>query len=404
MNLIRPMLLAFVAAAASSAAVAQAPFLVGIRDVSLPNTSGQGSANLTARVHYPAAVAGTNAAVLPRAGGWPVVVFLHGFAAVGNNYAPVGNALASNGFVAVMSNTTQFDNQGQEYDGRALYAALVAANGSAASPLFGALDMSNAGLLGHSMGGGNVGNVLANNPGYRAGFCMAPVPPRGSNASNVRVPLGIVAGQGDSITPVASNAQPYYQALANYSAAKSYYLMNGDCTHLNVCAFSLASATDNAVFARSMAITLGWFDRFLRNGPLSLDAVFGPAPRGDARLVSASQQFVEPQVFASGLFAVGQTTRVSVAAEAGFCGIGLGSSLASAQPTPFGDLLLDAQTAALQWSGFTGSGASSQRLDVAVAVPLDPAFAGLPFAVQALGADRTGALRLGNALAFTIAQ
>jgi signal transduction histidine kinase len=38
------------------------------------------------------------------------------------------------------------------------------------------------------------------------------------------------------------------------------------------------------------------------------------------------------------------------------------------------------------------------------AVPLDPAFAGLPFAVQALGADRTGALRLGNALAFTIAQ
>jgi hypothetical protein len=28
----------------------------------------------------------------------------------------------------------------------------------------------------------------------------------------------------------------------------------------------------------------------------------------------------------------------------------------------------------------------------------------LPFAVQALGADRTGALRLGNALAFTIAQ
>ena len=33
MNLIRPMLLAFVAAAASPAAVAQAPFLVGIRDV-----------------------------------------------------------------------------------------------------------------------------------------------------------------------------------------------------------------------------------------------------------------------------------------------------------------------------------------------------------------------------------
>lgn len=396
--------LAFSLVVAAGVASAQSPFAVGVRDVSLPNTSGQGTANLTARVHYPAAVAGTNAAVLPRAGGWPVVVFLHGFAAVGNNYAPVGNALASNGFVAVMSNTTQFDNQGQEYDGRALYAALVAANGSTASPFVGALDMSNAGLLGHSMGGGNVGNVLAINPGYRAGFCMAPVTPRGSNASNVRVPLGIVVGQGDTIAPPSTYAQPYYQSLTNYGTAKSYYLMNGDCTHLNVCAFSLASATDNAVFARSMAITLGWFDRFLRNGPLGLDAVFGPAPRAEARLVTASQQFAEPQVFASGLFAVGQTTRLSVAAEAGFCGIGFASSIAPAQPTPFGDLLLDAQTAALQWSGFPGSGANAQRFDVAVSVPVDPVFSGLPFAVQALGVERTGALRLGNALSFVVAQ
>jgi len=382
---------------------AQSPFAVGTRDVSLPNTSGQGSANLTARVHYPAAVAGTNAAVLPRAGGWPVVVFLHGFAAVGNNYAPIGNALAANGFVAVMSNTMQFDNQGQEYDGRALYSVLSVADATAGGPFAGALDMGNAGLLGHSMGGGNVGNVLSNNPGYRAGFGMAPVTPRGSNAAAVRVPMGIVVGQGDSIAPAATYAQPFYASLTGYGDAKGYYLMNGDCTHLNVCAFSLISATDNAVFARSMAITLGWFDRWLRNGPLGLDAVFGPAPRGDARLVTASQQFTSPQVFASGLFAVGQTTRLSVAAEAGFAGIGFASSLAPSLATPFGDLLLDAPSAVLQWSGLTGSGASAQRYDASVAVPVDPVFAGFSFAVQALGVDRNGALRLGNALAFTIA-
>lgn len=386
-----------------AAPLAAQTFAVGIRDVSLPNTTGQGSGNLTARVHYPAVAAGTNAAVLPRAGGWPVVVYLHGFAATGNNYAPVGNALAANGFVAVMSNTMQFDNQGQEYDGRALYSALVAANATTGGPFVGALDMGNCGLLGHSMGGGNVGNVLAINPGYRAGFCMAPVPPRGSNAANIRVPLGIVAGQGDAITPVATNAQPYYAGLTNYAACKCYYLMNGDCTHLNVCAFSLITATDNAVFARSMAITIGWFDRWLRNGPLGLDAVFGPTPRGDARLISATQQFVAPQAFASGLFGVGQTTRLSVAAEAGFAGVGFATSLAPASPTPFGDLLLDASSATLQWSGFTGTGAATQRLDVSVAVPVDPVFSGFPFAVQALGLDRSGALRLGNALAFTIA-
>lgn len=383
--------------------VAQAPLPVGLRDVSLPNTTGQGSANLTARVHYPATTAGTNAPVLPRVGGWPVVVFLHGFAAVGNNYAPIGNALAANGFVAVMSNTMQFDNQGQEYDGRALYSALVAANAAVGGPFAGALDMSNAGLLGHSMGGGNVGNVLANDPGYRAGFCMAPVPPRGSNAALVRAPLAIVAGQGDVITPVASNAQPYYAALTGYQGCKAYYLMNGDCTHLNVCAFSLVTATDQAVFARSMALALGWFDRWLRNGPLGLDAVFGPVPRSDVRFVAASQQFAAPQVFASGLFSVGQATRLSIAAEAGFAGVGLSTGLASPLPTPFGDLLLEPAPAVLQWSGLTGSGAADQRFDVLVAVPNDPGFAGQAFAVQALGVDRAGALRLGNALAFAIA-
>lgn len=386
-----------------AAPLAAQSFAVGTRDVSLPNTTGQGSGSLAARIHYPAVTAGTNAAVLPRVGGWPVVVFLHGFAAVGNNYAPIGNALAANGFVAVMSNTMQFDNQGQEYDGRALYSALVVADATAGGPFAGALDMGNCGLLGHSMGGGNVGNVLAINPGYRCGYCMAPVTPRGNNAASVVVPMGIVVGQGDVIAPAATYAQPYYSSLTNYGACKSYYLMNGDCTHLNVCAFTLITATDNAVFARSMAITIGWFDRWLRNGPLGLDAVFGPTPRGDARLVTASQQFTAPQTFASGLFGVGQTTRLSVAAEAGFAGVGFATSLAPALPTPFGDLLLDPTSAALQWSGFTGTGAATQRLDVSVAVPVDPVFANLPFAVQALGLDRNGALRLGNALAFTIA-
>ena len=148
--------------------LAQTPYAVGTRDIALANTTGQGSSSLTARVHFPAATAGSNVPVLPQQGGWPVVVFLHGFLALGNNYAPVGNALAAAGYIAVMSNTMQFDNQGQEYDGRALYSALVTANGTAGGAFTGALDMGRAALVGHSMGGGNIANVLANNQIGRA--------------------------------------------------------------------------------------------------------------------------------------------------------------------------------------------------------------------------------------------
>ena len=48
----------------------------GYRDLSFPNTTGQGSTTLSARVYYPATSSGANTPmVTPPAGGYPVVVF-----------------------------------------------------------------------------------------------------------------------------------------------------------------------------------------------------------------------------------------------------------------------------------------------------------------------------------------
>ena len=112
----------------------QGPLAVGTRDVSWSNSTGQGSSTLAARVLYPAATATTNAPILPQPGGWPTIVFLHGFAVLGNSYATLGANWAQQGFLVVLSNTMQFDNQGQEYDGRALFAALQAANTAPGGP------------------------------------------------------------------------------------------------------------------------------------------------------------------------------------------------------------------------------------------------------------------------------
>jgi hypothetical protein len=128
--------------------VAQAPYAVGARDVAWANTTGAGAGSLTARVLYPATSAGTNTPLLPQAGGWPVAVFLHGFAITGTSYVPLGTQWAQQGFVVVLSNTSQFDNVGQENDGRALFPAVVAAN-AAGGPFQNGLDTTRVVLAGN---------------------------------------------------------------------------------------------------------------------------------------------------------------------------------------------------------------------------------------------------------------
>jgi pimeloyl-ACP methyl ester carboxylesterase len=384
----------------TSCLLAQTTYAIGIRDIALPNTTGQGSGSLTARVHYPAASAGSNVPVLAQQGGWPVVVFLHGFLALGNNYAPVGNALAAAGYIAVMSNTMQFDNQGQEYDGRALYSALVTANGAAGGAFTGALDMGRAALIGHSMGGGNVGNVLANNPGYRCGVGLAPVAPRGNNGALVTAPMAIVAGLGDSIAPYSTYALPYYQGLTGYSGLKALYVFNNDGTHLNIPGYTIITATDTAVFQRSMSVTLGFLDRWLRNRADGLENVVGPAARSDTRLNALSQEIAAPQVWPAANLAIGQTTRISVASEAGPCGVlAAGSFAAAPAATPFGNLLLDGATAFVAISSVAGT---DKRADSNLAVPASPSFLGLRLPVQAYGIGRGSAVTLGNALELVV--
>lgn len=379
---------------------AQAPFPVGTRDVVWANTTGQGSASLTARVLYPATSAGTNTPILPLAGGWPTIVFLHGFAVTGNVYGPLGDAWAREGFVVVLSNTAQFDNVGQEYDGRALFFALQAAHTAVGGPFQGAIDLQRVALAGHSMGGGNVANVLAINPGYRSGMAIAPVPPRGNNGALVLVPLGIVAGTGDTITPPASNAQPFYQSLTNYRDLKFLYLLNGDATHTNMPGLFVSGATATAVFARTAAVGLAFVRHTLSLSPSALDEAIGPPALAEPRLVALSQEFADTQVWTNAPLALGTVVRASVGCEPGLGGLGVAPlPLVAPVPTPIGELRLDPGSAFL---AFTGVATAARRLDASIGVPNSAVLVGSIFAMQALGPTRTQALWLGRAIAPAI--
>lgn len=386
---------ALVAAALASTALLPAQsFPVGRRDVGWANTTGAGSGTLAARVHYPATAAGSNTPVAPRPGGWPVVVFLHGFASPGTLYGAFGDALAARGYVVVVNNTATFDNNGQEADGRALYSAAVAADADPSSPFANAFDASRFGLCGHSMGGGNTANVLSNNPGYRCGLAFAPTDARGSNASRVDVPFGILIGTGDAITPWQTFSRPLYDGLTAVTGLRHLTLLDGSVSHTNLVGPFLFGGT-GAPFAIAIAHADGFFRRYLLDDAQGLEVVLGATARAEPRLVSLDVEIENPDVWPDADMTLGTQRRLSVGAEPGPCGILASPSFAQAPiPTAFGPLLLDPSGLELAWSGAAGA---DRRFDVTLDLPTDPSLGGVTIPVQAFGACRDAGLALGAA-------
>ena len=72
------------------------------------------------------------------------------------------------------------------------------------------------------------------------------------------------------------------------SGLKGLYVFNNDGTHLNIPGYTIITATDTAVFQRSMSVTLGFLDRWVRNRAEGLENVVGPAARSDTRLNALS--------------------------------------------------------------------------------------------------------------------
>ncbi|MDA0373236.1 MAG: hypothetical protein O2865_05595 [Planctomycetota bacterium] len=381
---------------------AQATYAAGQRDVGWPNLTGQGTTTLISRIHYPATTAGTDTPLLTRAGGWPTVVFLHGYATPGPFYGTLGAAFAEAGFIAVVSNTALFDDTTQEQDGRALYFAVRSANTDPASPFFGAFDPARIGIAGHSMGGGNAANILSTNPGFRCGFGFAPRDANSNAARSVNVPFGMVVGERDSITPWQENALAIYDELVAYTGAKSLHLLADPANHSNVTGLSLPVGTSDPSFQAAFGVARGFFERFLADDPTGLETVLGPSTASDPRIVSIRAEIEAPQTWTDGPLQLGQSRRLSIAAEPGPCGIVTGAfPLSTPVPTPFGNLLVDPSSLYMAFSGFASAG---RRFDVPLAIPSLPGLAGYTLHAQAFGRARDHALVFGARLDLRFTQ
>lgn len=376
---------------------------VATKDVSWGNNSGAGTPVLAASVYYPAIASLPNAAILPATTGYPVVVFMHGWGRLGSDYYRLGQELASSGVVAVMMNTALYSYTEMEHDTRAMFAALGAANIADGGFFSGTLDMSRVGLLGHSMGGAVISHVLndarnapTNNPGYKCALALAPANPAiVFSGSEVRVPIGLVSGLGDRLTPPASHAIPYYNALVPAAGLKFHYRMNGNCTHMNLAGLDSAHP---AVFDRTKKIMKGFFGQFLNSSAHGLEPVLGVEGMGDPNLVGVDMDSVVPQAWVASELRIGMTSRVSVVAESGLAGLIMANSVALPTSTLVGTLLLDSASAFTVAEAFI----MGERFDVIITVPMIQELVGVSFAVQGGGATLNSAFSLGSAATFTI--
>jgi hypothetical protein len=392
-----PLLVPFAAVALASAQ----GYAVGTTYPVWSNVTGIGTPAMAVAVHYPAAAPGFDVPVLPSVNGWPVVVFLHGFDRLGDDYIDVGRRLAAAGFIAVLPNTSRLDYLGLRDDALAMPSLLTDANSATGTVLQRAMDLGRIGLAGHSMGGGIVGVVLATpGLGYRCGLGLAPVDPAvvfGPIVAQVTVPFGIVAGEGDVTTPPPATAVPYFLTLGTASGLKFLYLMNSDCAHLNIA--GLATTPSPAVFPRVMDISVGFFRHFLTEDTAALEHCVGPAALAEPRLVALEQQIAQPQIWVGEPARIGRRVRISVAAEEGLGGVLAAFSFGPGTLTPLGTLLLDSATA---FTLATGDADRERRIDASFQVPNNPALVGFTIALQAVGAAASSPLLLGSAIPLTV--
>lgn len=351
---------------------------VGFADLGFPNTTGRGSSTLQCRVYYPSAQSGQNAPILKRQGGFPTVVFLHGFLTLGREYPAIGEAFGAAGYVCVLSDTARFTSATQRADGAALHPALLAAN-AGTGLLAGAIDTQRIGLFGYSMGGGNTLEVLSQDVGYVCGLGLAPV--ASANAGKITVPLALIHGEGDTIVPWRATSQAAYTAATRVRGLRLFYRLNNDCTHFNVASLSRTTTRDREVWDRVLRVTLGFFDRFLRDDDASLERVLGADARGEGRLSALQVTLQTPELWSRSAAKLGTNFDVSLAGEVGLGALFLGAPGAGLA-TPFGRLLLDPASLVFVRAGAVPA---NKLLPMFLSIPADATLLNVKFALQGFG-------------------
>ncbi|MFP8886629.1 bis(hydroxyethyl) terephthalate hydrolase [Streptomyces mangrovi] len=202
-----------------------------------------------------------------RDGTFGAVAISPGYTASQSSMAWYGPRLASQGFVVFTIDTnTRYDQPGSRGD--QLLAALDYL--TQRSSVRDRIDSSRLAVMGHSMGGGGSLEAAKERPSLKAAIPLTPWN-LDKTWGEITVPTFIVGADGDSIAPVRSHAEPFYESLP--STTNRAYMELNNATHF-------APNTSDTEIAK---YSISWLKRFVDNDT-RYEQFLCPLPRPDLQI------------------------------------------------------------------------------------------------------------------------
>ncbi|MGW0549960.1 bis(hydroxyethyl) terephthalate hydrolase [Streptomyces altiplanensis] len=218
----------------ASIEAARGPYAVSRASVSSFSVTGFGGGT----IYYPTTT---------DEGTFGAVAISPGYTARQSSIAWLGPRLASQGLVVFTIDTTSTYDQPASR-GRQLLAALDYL--TQRSSVRDRVDATRLGVMGHSMGGGGTLEAAKSRPSLKAA-----IPLTGWNLDKtwpeLRTPTLVIGADGDTVAPVSSHSEPFYQSMPS-SLDRAYLELNG-ATHFT------PNLSDTTIARYSIA----WLKRFI---------------------------------------------------------------------------------------------------------------------------------------------
>jgi predicted dienelactone hydrolase len=274
-------LLTIVLAAGLAGTVAAQEFPVGWREVAVRRAD---NSLFDAWIYYPALADGPDTALDPQEAPYPGITFGHGFLSPPLLYGPTMRALAANGYIVVAPQSRLEllpDWYAYAEDMSCCLDFLEQENTRAGSFLQAAVNCAAFGMSGHSMGGGSCILAAAADTRVRAIVPLAPAkfgPPSVDTIRTLRVPVCILAGSEDTLTPLWNNAGPLFGA-APPPALLVVILGGSHCQFADLPIPEAICGSASIPWDRQIEITrhymAGFFDLYLKGDPGARDRIWG---------------------------------------------------------------------------------------------------------------------------------
>lgn len=187
-----------------------------------------------------------------------------GYTATWSSLSWLGPRIASHGFVVIGIETNTLLDQ-PDSRGRQLLAALDYL--VQRSAVRGRIDASRLAVAGHSMGGGGTLEAAAARPSLQAAVPLAPWN-LDKTWSGVTVPTLIVGGESDTVAPVATHSEPFYNSIPA-SSEKAYLELNG-ASHFFPQSVNTPTAKQMVAWLKRFVDNDTRYEQFLCPGPSGL--------------------------------------------------------------------------------------------------------------------------------------